>query len=98
VAPLHNSLSGTLRTVAQEAGRGSRAADRNEGMTAARTRILEEITRFEQNGPAARALDLARMHRLAENWPKDGWHREDMVEQYRLALLRSISVGHFLRR
>jgi asparagine synthase (glutamine-hydrolysing) len=38
------------------------------------------------------------MLRLAENWPMEGWHREDTIEQYRLALLRGISVGHFLRR
>ena len=72
--------------------------DWHEGMTAARTRILEEIGRLEQNGPAARALDLPLMRRLAENWPTQGWHREDIIEQYRLALLRGISVGHCLRR
>jgi len=44
----------------------------HEGMTATRTRILEEIGRFEQNGPAVRALDLPRIRRLAENWPHGG--------------------------
>ena len=84
--------------VLNERRRGLQAVDWHEGMTAARTRILEEIGRLEQNGPAARALDLPRMRRLAENWPTEGWHREDIIEQYRLALLRGISVGHFLRR
>jgi hypothetical protein len=32
------------------------------------------------------------------DWPAQGWHHEDTIEQYRLALLRGISVGHFLRR
>jgi len=84
--------------VLNERRRGIQAVDWHEGMTAARAQILEEITRLEQNGPAVRALDLSRMRRLAENWPTDGWHREDIIEQYRLALLRGISVGHFLRR
>lgn len=84
--------------VLNERRRGIQAVDWHEGMTAARAQILEEITRLEQNGPAVRALDLSRMRRLAENWPTEGWHREDIIEQYRLALLRGISVGHFLRR
>ena len=84
--------------VLNERRRGLQAVDWHEGMTAARAQILEEITRLEQNGPAVRALDLSRMRRLAENWPTQGWHREDIIEQYRLALLRGIAVGHFLRR
>jgi asparagine synthase (glutamine-hydrolysing) len=84
--------------VLNERRRGLQAVDWHEGMTAARSQILEEIARLEQNGPAVRALDLPRMRRLAENWPAQRWHREDIIEQYRLALLRGISVGHFLRR
>jgi hypothetical protein len=71
---------------------------KHEDMAAARSQILDEIGRLEQNGPAVHELDLARMRRLAENWPAQGWHHEDRIEQYRLALLRGISIGHILRR
>jgi len=84
--------------VLNERRRGLQAVDWHEGMTTARERILDEIVRVEQNGPASRALDLGRMRRLAEDWPTQGWEREDIIEQYRLALLRGISVAHFLRR
>jgi asparagine synthase (glutamine-hydrolysing) len=84
--------------VLNERRRGIQAVDWHEGMTAARSQILEEIARLEQSGPAIRALDLPRMRRLAENWPRQGWEREEIIEKYRLALLRGISVGHFLRR
>jgi asparagine synthase (glutamine-hydrolysing) len=84
--------------VLNERRRGLQAVDWHEGMTAARSQVLDEIGRLEQNGPAVRTLDLPRMRRLAENWPAQGWHHEDTIEQYRLALLRGISVGHFLRR
>jgi asparagine synthase (glutamine-hydrolysing) len=80
--------------VLNERGRVLQAVDWHEDMAAARS----QIGRFEQNGPAVRTLDLPRMRRLAENWPAQGWHHEDTIEQYRLALLRGISVGHFLRR
>jgi hypothetical protein len=67
---------------------------KHEDMAAARS----QIGRLEQNGPAVHELDLARMRRFAENWPAQGWHHEDRIEQYRLALLRGISIGHILRR
>ena len=38
------------------------------------------------------------MHALVENWPTSGWERNDIIRRYRLALLRGISAGHFLRK
>lgn len=84
--------------VLNERRRGIQAIDWHEGLTAARSEALAEIARLEETAPAARALDLPRMRRLAENWPTGGWERQDTIDQYRLALLRGISVGHFLRR
>jgi asparagine synthase (glutamine-hydrolysing) len=84
--------------VLKEKRRGLQVIDWHEGLTAARSHVLEEISRLEQTAPAVRALDLPRLRRLAENWPRDGWEREEIIDQYRLALLRGISVGHFLRR
>ena len=78
--------------------RGLQAVDWHEGLTIARSQIVEEISRLEQTAPAVRALDLARLRRLTENWPTGGWEQEDIIDQYRLALLRGISCGHFLRR
>jgi asparagine synthase (glutamine-hydrolysing) len=78
--------------------RGLQAVDWHEGLTTARPQIVEEISRLEQTAPAVRALDLARLRRLTENWPTEGWERQEIVDQYRLALLRGIAVGHFLRR
>ncbi len=84
--------------VLKEKRRGLGSVDWHEGLTAARPQVLDEISRLEQTEPAARALDLPRMRRLAENWPTRGWEREDTIQQYRLALMRGIAVGHFLRR
>jgi asparagine synthase (glutamine-hydrolysing) len=84
--------------VLNEKRHGLQAIDWHEGLTAARPQVVEEISRLENTPSAAHALDLPRMRRLAENWPARGWHQDDTVNQYRLALLRGISVGHFLRR
>jgi asparagine synthase (glutamine-hydrolysing) len=78
--------------------KGLQAIDWHEGLTTARPQLAEEASRLEQIASAVRLLDVARMRKLIEDWPSDGWHRPQVVEAYRLALLRGISAGHFLRR
>jgi asparagine synthase (glutamine-hydrolysing) len=79
-------------------GKGYQAVDWHEGLTAARGALAEEIARLKACGPAANAIDLARLTRLVEDWPQDGWETEAVTSAYRLALLRAVSVGHFLRK
>jgi asparagine synthase (glutamine-hydrolysing) len=86
------------KMVLDEKRKGYQAADWHEKLTAVRNRLAVEIDGLEDCPPAARALDVARMRRLVENWPTRGWERTDIMQPYRLALLRGISVGHFLRR
>ena len=78
--------------------RGLQAADWHEGLTAVRDRVAAEIDRLEACPPAARAIDVSRLRRLLENWPAGGWESPEVFAPYRLALLRAISTGHFLRR
>jgi asparagine synthase (glutamine-hydrolysing) len=78
--------------------RGLDNADWHERLTAARGELTEEINRLGACMPAARALDLPRLRRLVQDWPAGDWHRPEISSAYRLALLRAISTGHFLRR
>jgi len=84
--------------VVHETGRGYQGADWHERMTAARADIAAEVARFDGCLPAARALNLVRMRGLLDDWPSDGWARDEIIDRYRLALLRGLSGGHFLRR
>jgi asparagine synthase (glutamine-hydrolysing) len=84
--------------VLKETRRGYQAADWHEAATAGRTELAEWIERLANCAPAARALDLPRLHRLIEDWPSEGWERDEIIESYRFALLRGLSVGHFLWR
>lgn len=77
---------------------GLQAADWHEGMTAAQTQLRDDIERFDAVPAAAEALDLARMRALAKTWPQNDWDRESTVFAYRLALLRGMAAGHFLRK
>jgi len=86
------------QAVLAEKRKGLQAIDWHEGMTAARGAAKEEIDRLESCGPAAATLDLPRLHKLVDQWPKGGWEQEPVMQSYRLALLRGISTGHFLRK
>jgi len=86
------------KRVVEETRRGLQAADWHEMLSADRQRIAAEIKRLEACAPAARAIDLARLRRLVEDWPETGWERSEIVSAYRLALAAGLSTGHFVRR
>lgn len=77
---------------------GYQAADWHEGLTGARGEVSAELNRLAACPPAARALNIEKMRRLTENWPSGEWESSEIVSHYRLALLRGISAGHFLRK
>jgi asparagine synthase (glutamine-hydrolysing) len=84
--------------------RGYQAADWFEGVVAAREGLLDEITRLESSPLASRALDLPRLRALALALP-DAATPPDQLRMltrehevtHRLALLRGLSVGRFIR-
>lgn len=84
--------------VLSEQRKGYQAIDWHEGLTAARTDVAAELARIATCTPAMRLLDIGRLGRLVANWPTEGWERQGVGESYRLALLRGISAGHFLRK
>ena len=78
--------------------KGYQAVDWHEGLAAARAEIAAEVDRLAPCEPAARVLDVDRMRGLIATLPETGWERTDVVHAYRLALLRGVSAGHFLRK
>jgi asparagine synthase (glutamine-hydrolysing) len=84
--------------VLEETRRGYQAADWHEAFTAGRDQLSAQIDRLQAFQPAAETLDLARLRRLVENWPSEGWERVEVAEPYQIALLRGLALGHFLWR
>lgn len=78
--------------------KGLQRADWHEAVGAARDQLGEEIERFADNRHAAEALDVDRLRDLLKAWPPGGWEKEDVTQAYRLAMLRGVSMGHFLRK
>jgi asparagine synthase (glutamine-hydrolysing) len=86
------------QAVVAEQRKGYQGVDWHEGLTAAQDELAVELGRLDDCAPASRALDLARLRRLVAQWPNGRWHSDEVTGRYRLALLRGLSCGHFLRR
>jgi asparagine synthase (glutamine-hydrolysing) len=83
--------------VLNETRKGLQAADWHERLTQVRERVAAELDRLSVCAPASKVLDLRRLRQLVENWPTGGWERDEIMVPYRVALLRALSAGHFLR-
>ena len=86
------------RAVLDARRKGFQAVDWHEGLTAARADLQAEVDRLTPCESAGRALDIDKMRKLVAEWPESGWERPEVITAYRLALLRGISAGHFLRK
>ena len=81
-----------------ETRKGFQAADWHEGVTAALGAIRAEVLAISQSPQARRLLDMPRLNRLVAAAPPADWDSHAAQADYRLALLRAISAGHFVRR
>jgi asparagine synthase (glutamine-hydrolysing) len=84
--------------ILNERRRGLQGADWPGRLHAAKAQVIDEVARLKHNAPAARVLDVDRLQKLVSDWPEGGWDTAEVINDYLLALLRGISVGHFLRR
>jgi asparagine synthase (glutamine-hydrolysing) len=84
--------------VLNEPLKGLQASDWHEGLTAARPALAEAVEALARSPAAASALDLERLRRLLADWPEGGWADKQVVQHYRLALLRGVAAGHFIRK
>jgi asparagine synthase (glutamine-hydrolysing) len=78
--------------------RGYQASDWHLGLTGDAAGAASEIDRIGHCAAAARTLDIDRMRHLADSLPTGNWQDRGVIRAYRLALLRGISAGHFLRK
>lgn len=78
--------------------RGYQASDWHVGLTGGRADAADELARIARCEPATRTLDVARMQQLVDDLPTADWEHPGVIRSYRLALLRGISAGHFLRK
>jgi hypothetical protein len=44
-----------------------------------------------------RAIDLDRLARAVNNWPRSGWETRAVIDEYNFALTRAVGGARFLR-
>jgi len=84
--------------VVRERRKGYQAADWHEGLTAGLDDLRMEVERFAEIDATTDALDTRRLAGLARKLPDGDWHDDLVTGSYRLALLRGVSAGHFIRK
>jgi asparagine synthase (glutamine-hydrolysing) len=86
-------------SVRNEERRGYQGADWHEGVAEAQSggTLGAELQRIADSD-AASIVDIGRMRGFEASLPASGWHRPEVAWPYRLALLRGLSAGHFVRR
>ena len=76
---------------------GLQAADWYENLDGRQGELAREIGRLSQSSLVRRTIDLARLERAVNNWPKGDWHRPEIFTEYNLVLMRGVAGGRFLR-
>ena len=84
--------------VAWQRLKGYQGADWHLGVAAGFAEFEDEMERIAATPGAARAVDVARMRAMMADWPSEGFNRPETIQRYRGALLRGVSIGHFVRK
>lgn len=84
--------------VIAETRKGYQAADWHEGFSAASSDVLMEVGRIAELPMAKSIIDTDRIETLLKSDKTIAWGTAQSENNYRLALLRGISAGNFLRR
>jgi asparagine synthase (glutamine-hydrolysing) len=82
--------------VLDERRKGYQGADWHQGLgrdLAGIARLLDAIAADET---ASRLIDVERLRRSVSHWPSGGWDDPRIVGEYRIALLKGLTAGHFI--
>jgi asparagine synthase (glutamine-hydrolysing) len=90
-------------SVLDETRKGYQAADWYEGVGAGLGEARDQMAGLDGIAGVAGTLDTPRLQALIEEWPQGGrppggWNSHENIARYRLALMRGLSAGHFLRK
>lgn len=84
--------------VLMEKRRGYQGADWYLGVQKGQAALREEVARIGASAAGSDIINVEKLRSLIEELPKSGWQRRATEIRYRTALLRAVSIGHFLRK
>ena len=78
--------------------KGTQAADWYESLSRIRSELVTELALEQQSPGARRLIDLERMRKVLEDWPRTAQEAALKDGIYDSAISRGIAVGYFMRR
>ena len=101
-AILRRAMAGRLpASIVDNRRRGLQSADWHEGLIQSRSALIDEIERIEMYDPVASLIDIDRLKALVADMPdldSPRWQEGDTEVDYRLTLLRTVSIASHMRR
>ncbi|MEG8013974.1 asparagine synthetase B family protein [Sphingomonas sp. 22R3R2A-7] len=101
-AILRRAIAGRLpASIVDNRRRGLQSADWHEGLIQSRSALIDEIERIEMYDPVASLIDIDRLKALVADMPdldSPRWQEGDTEVDYRLTLLRTVSIASHMRR
>lgn len=83
--------------VLSESRKGYQAADWHQGFSRIPQAVSQAVEQLAGEPANQAFLDIERMREMVRNWPRGDW-APNAAGHYRLALLRGIAAGDFVRR
>jgi asparagine synthase (glutamine-hydrolysing) len=83
--------------ILNERRRGAQVPDWFQRLQARRQSIAAEVERMDTSPLTRRLIDMPRLKKLVAQWPKDEHAAEKRVDEYKLALVRGVHIGQFIR-
>src|SRR6185369_5736010 len=72
-------------------------ADWHQRLEARRGEIASELDELSKSALVRRVIDLGRLEKAINNWPRGDWHKAEIFCEYNLALTRGLAGGRFIR-
>ena len=76
---------------------GMQAADWHEKLERRRGELARQLDELACSPLVRKAIDIPRLARALNDWPEGGWQRNEIFQEYNLALTRGIAGARFLR-
>jgi asparagine synthase (glutamine-hydrolysing) len=82
----------------KERKKGLQAPDWHVQFVKNRQEIAQELEILSDFDPLKNRVDIQRFQNAMKTLPESGWNEPETVTEYRSVILRTISMGDFIRR
>ena len=83
------------RQIIEGRPRGYQVADWYESVDV--RELSSHVDLIEADPLCEEMFDIEKLREMIGRWPREGWHRADVIQEFRIALHAALSAAHFIR-